>query len=148
MISLKQIAPEDDLGAICIQMAPNNWAKDNEMSQYKADNLRKFLESDKSLLLIAYDSNRIAGSALCYEIPHPDGEDTLYIHELDTHPDYRRQGVATQLMQELFNIAKDRGLTEVWLGADQDNPPANELYKSLRPTEIEPTITYSYKIQT
>ncbi len=147
MISLKQIAPTDDLGAICVQMTPDNWAKDNEMTQYEESRLRKFLDDNKNLLLLAYDGDKIAGSALCYELPHPanDGS-SLYVHELDTHPDYRRQGVATQLMQELFKIAKTRGLYEVWLGTEQDNAAANELYKSLDPYETELTATYSYKI--
>jgi ribosomal protein S18 acetylase RimI-like enzyme len=84
---------------------------------------------------------------LCYELPHPDGEDMLYVHELDTHPDFRRQGVGQALMQELFKIAKERGLSEVWLGADDDNQAANALYRKLGPSEEGSTTTYSYTVE-
>jgi len=134
-----------DLAAICAQMQPDQWAADNEMTSYQPEALRKFLDKG-GILMLAYEGDRIAGAALCYEISHPDGEDTLYVHELDTHPDFRRRGVGTQLMNELFKLAKERSYTEVWLGADQDNQAANALYRRLKPSEIDPSITYTYKV--
>jgi ribosomal protein S18 acetylase RimI-like enzyme len=127
-------------------MQPDNWAADNEMSSYKPEHMRRFLERG-GLFVTVIDGEKIAGAALCYELPHPDGDDTMYVHELDTHPDYRRQGVATMLMGEVFCIAKERGLKEVWLCADDDNPSANALYRKLRPTEEDKTVTYSYKVE-
>ena len=82
---------------------------------------------------------------LCYVLPHPAGEDALYVHELDTHPDYRRRGIATQLMQEVQKIAREKGLMEVWLGTETDNDAANGFYRSLNPSEVEPCIIYTYK---
>ena len=140
------VDPNHDLAAICAQMQPDQWAADNEMTSYQPEALRRFLDKG-GILMLAYEGDKIAGAALCYEIPHPDGEDTLYVHELDTHPDFRRRGVAKQIMSELFKLAKERGLHEVWLGADQDNEAANALYKSLSPSEIDPTVTYTYKAQ-
>lgn len=145
-VTIQRVGPADDLAAICTQINPKDWAEDNEMTSYQPDALKKFLANDQNLLLLAYDGEKIAGVALCYSLPHPSGEDTLYVHELDTHPNYRRQGIATQLLQETFKIAKEEGWDEVWLGADQDSLPANALYKSLQPTEIEPSVTYSYKV--
>lgn len=145
-IDLKATSKNDDLDYTCSQISADQWAADNEMTDYDEPALRSFLEDDKNILLIAWDEKKIAGMALCYEMPHPEGKNYLYVHELDTHPDYRRQGVATLLMKELMSIAKQRDCSELWLGADQDNPAANEFYKSLNPTEIEPTITYSYKV--
>jgi diamine N-acetyltransferase len=145
-MTIRQVKISDDLSSICAQMQPSNWDKANDMSSYQPEALKKFLEAG-GVLLLAYDGATIAGAALCYVLPHPSGDDTFYVHELDTHPSYRRQGVAKQLMQKAMALAKEQGLDEVWLGADQDNPPANHLYKSLLPTEIEPTTTYSYKVK-
>jgi ribosomal protein S18 acetylase RimI-like enzyme len=142
---LKLVNIRDDLDMVCAQMQPGLWGKDNEMTSYQPVHLKKFLENDQNLLLLAYDSDRIAGAALCYILPHPAGDHSLYVHELDTHPDYRRQGVATKLMQELFKIAKDRRLKEVWVGTETTNGVADAFYKSLMPYEIEPSIIYSYK---
>lgn len=143
---IQQVSIGDDLLDICRQMQPDNWAADNEMTSFQPERLRKFLDAG-GLLFLAWENDRIAGSALCYEMLHPAGEDTLYVHELDTHPDFRRQGVGTTLMEYLFEVARKRDLSEVWLGADNDNPAANALYNKLNPSEVDPTITYSYKVQ-
>lgn len=146
-LDLRLITPGNDLAAICEQMQPDAWAKDNEMTNYSSDKLRIFLEDDKNLLLLAYDGDKIAGAALCYEMPHPAGEDSLYVHELDTHPDYRRHGVATAIMQKLMEIAKERGMKELWVGTETENTKARSFYESLKPYEIEPSIIYSYKVK-
>jgi ribosomal protein S18 acetylase RimI-like enzyme len=143
-LTLVMITLSDNLENICAQMQPDLWGKDNEMTSYQPENLNKFLKCG-GLLLLAKDDEKIAGAALCYELPHPAGEHSLYVHELDTHPHYRRQGVATALMNELNKIAAHRGLTEVWLGTETDNDAANAFYKSLHPYEIEPSIIYAYK---
>lgn len=144
-IQIKQTTLDDDLEAICAQIQPELWGKDNEMTSYKPANFRKYLEAG-GISLLAYDGENIAGAALCYELLHPAGDDSLYIHELDTHPDYRHQGVATALMNEAMKIAKDRQLSEAWVGTETENV-ANEFYKTLNPYEIEPSVIYAYKVK-
>jgi aminoglycoside 3-N-acetyltransferase I len=116
------------------------------MTSYQPDQLKKFLKNDQNILLLAYDGDKITGVALCYELPHPAGEHSLYVHELDTHPDYRRKGVATQLMNKLRHIAKERGMIEVWVGTETTNEVADKFYRSLDPYEVEPSIIYAYKV--
>lgn len=146
MIVLKIISMSNNIDAICNQMTADNWAADNEMTNYQPEALKSFLINPKNILLLAYDGNKIAGAALAYEVPHPEGENYLYVHELDTHPDYRRQGVGTMLMKEVLKIAKERGCYELWLGTEDDNVAAQKLYESLNPAEIDKTITYTYKL--
>ncbi len=137
---------KDDLAAICVQMQPGNWATDNEMTAYEPGLLKAFLGKGNYLVLVL-DGDKIAGAATAYPLPHPaaDGS-SLYVHEVDTHPNYRRQGVATMLMQEMFKIAKEQGLYEVWVGADKGNKPAHNLYKKLNPYEQDPCMIYAYKL--
>lgn len=142
---LKQPSVHDNLGAVCAQMQPDLWAKDNEMTSYKPELLIKFLETGH-VLVLAYDGEKIAGVAIAYELPHPAGEHSLYVHELDTHPDYRRQGIGTQLMEEMKRIAKERDVKELWVGTEVDNTPANALYTKFNPTETEQAIIYSYDV--
>ena len=143
---LHQVSSTDDLQTICAQMQPDLWAKDNDMSSYQPKNLKMFLEQN-GIMLLAYSDDKIAGAAMCYRLPHPSGEDSLYIHELDTHPDFRRQGVATQLMNEVFKIGKELGVYEIWLATETNNDAANPLYKNLDPYEVEQSVTYSYKVK-
>lgn len=146
MIQLQIVTKEDNLESICAQMQPGLWAEDNRMTSYQPELLKKFLTSG-GLLILAKDGGKIAGAAIAHILQHPAGESSLYVHELDTHPDYRRQGVATLLMNKCKEIAKDMNLTEVWLGTETDNASANALYKTLNPYEIEPSVIYAYKVK-
>jgi ribosomal protein S18 acetylase RimI-like enzyme len=141
------VTADDDLIVICEQMQPGSWAKDNEMTSYQPGYLAGFLKDNKGFLLLAYDGKKIAGAALCYEMPHPAGDHSLYVHELDTHPDYRRHGVATTIMERLMEIAKERGLQELWVGTEMENTTARSFYMSLKPYETEEAVIYSYKVK-
>lgn len=143
---VKLITEADNLGPICAQMQPGNWAADNEMTSYSPSALKSFLADGANILLLAYDDERIVGAALAYEMPHPEDKKYLYLHELDTHPDYRRQGVGKLLMQELIAVGRSRGLSEMWLEVDNDNLGAQKLYDSFDPSAVDKTITYSYKL--
>lgn len=144
--TLHIVTLQDDVVAVCTQMQPDLWGKDNEMTSYQPENLKKFLDA-AGILLLAKDGEKIAGAALCYVLPHPAGEDSLYVHELDTHPDYRRKGIATQLMQKAMQIAKEKNLTEVWVGTETTNVTADAFYRSLDPYEVEPSTIYAYKVK-
>ena len=127
-----------------MQMQPGLWAEDNHMTSYKTELLKEFLEAG-NILLLAMDGDKIAGAVIAHKLLHPAGESSLYVHELDTHPDYRRQGVATVLMNKCKELAKEMGLTEVWLGTETDNNAANAFYKTLDPYEIESSVIYAYR---
>ncbi len=143
--TVRRISFDENPQAICAQMQPDTWGKDNEMTAYEPALLRSFLEAGNYLVL-AYEGDRIAGAATAYPLPHPSaGGSSLYVHEVDTHPDFRQRGVATKLMGELFAIAKEQGLSEVWLGADDGNEPAHALYKGLHPYEADHCTIYAYK---
>jgi ribosomal protein S18 acetylase RimI-like enzyme len=143
---LELLTTGDNVEAVCAQMQPDLWGKDNEMTSYQPDKLKAYLQAG-GVLILAKDGEKIAGAALCYLLPHPAGDDSLYVHELDTHPDYRRQNVATKLMQEAQKIAKEKNCTEVWVGTEATNTAADTFYRSLDPYEIEPSVIYAYKVK-
>jgi len=45
--------------------------------------------------MLAKDGDNIAGVTVAHILPDPSGKDMLLVFSLDTHPGYRRQGVAT-----------------------------------------------------
>ena len=140
------VTTESPIDKICQQFQPDRWGADNKMTSYQPKLLREFLANDKNILLFAYADSKIAGAALVYFLPHPASEDTLYVHELDVHPNFRRQGVAEGLMNEVFQISRERGCPEVWLEASSGNVPANTLYKKLAPNLIKDSVLYSWDI--
>jgi len=57
-------------------------------------------------------------------------KDHVYVGNLMTLPEYRRQGFARDLLRLSFQIAQERNLKRVGLGARADNTNAVSLYKS------------------
>lgn len=53
----------------------------------------------------------------------------VYIDELWTSPDYRRKGIALELMKKAFECQKETSAVEVRLYTGDDNIAAQELYK-------------------
>lgn len=118
------------------------------MEDYKEDALRRYLERRGNLLLVAYDGPVVVGTLLATTIQSPyKRQDWLYIDEVDVKPGYRRQGIGRSLMQTALANAKEDGLTEAWLGTDEDNQAANALYKTLGPNEVDKLIGYTYSLQ-
>ena len=145
-MQVEAVTLSDNLDAICSQMQPGLWGADNEMDSYEPERLRAFLKAG-SILLLAKDGENIAGVIVAHILPDPSGKNMFFVFSLDTHPNYRRQGVATMLMNKCKEIAKEKGLVEVWIIANSDNEPANSFYKSLSPDEVESSVMYAYKVQ-
>lgn len=145
-VIVESITVMDSLEAICARVQPELWGADNEMDSYEPEKLRAFLEAG-GILLLAKDGNKIVGVIVAHILPDPSGKNMFFVFSLDTHPNYRRQGVATMLMNKGKELAKAKGLAEVWIIANSDNEPANSFYQSLNPDEVEPSVMYAYKVQ-
>lgn len=123
---------------------PEEWGKDNELEPYDEGSLRQIVNNPDYILLIAYDGDKPVGIALAAKQLKPDGKHWLYVDELGVRPDYRQRGIARSLMEKLFEIAKEWNLEELWLGTEPDNKAANRLYSSLKPSETETFVGYTF----
>jgi ribosomal protein S18 acetylase RimI-like enzyme len=70
----------------------------------------------------------------------------LYVDELDTAVNYRRNGVATALMSEIKNLADETDSYELWLGTEKTNTGAQKLYEKLAPDEVEEFVGYTWNL--
>ncbi|NJM22451.1 MAG: GNAT family N-acetyltransferase [Richelia sp. RM2_1_2] len=75
----------------------------------------------------------------------PYGESWLYLDEIDVPLNLRKQSAGSLMMKELFEIARENGCVEVWLGMEKDNKIAQSFYESLQPTEVEEFVGYTFK---
>lgn len=80
---------------------------------------------DKSMcrMLLCYEDNQAVG--FLTEITYPSawsGGWTVYVDDLYVLPEYRRQGVATQLMDEVERYAKEIGAKRLQLLVEPHNP--------------------------
>ncbi len=70
--------------------------------------------------------------------PEPGGR-AFYVDSLATSEEFRRRGVATALLAEAEQIARDRGHTALTLDTWADNGPARALYAKFGFTEVTHT---------
>jgi len=85
------------------------------------------------------DGGRIAGFLLACRWPH---EPIGYVDVLAVHPDFRRRGLGTAMLQTAFARFAAEGLKEAQLGVASDNPTALRLYERIGMTPRRRVDTY------
>jgi aminoglycoside 3-N-acetyltransferase I len=84
------------------------------------------LADDRTIFVAAFDRDEPVGFAFGYLLPRRHGEPSmLFVYELDVAEAYRRRGIATRLLEELFAQA---GGVEAFVLTDDDNVAANATY--------------------
>lgn len=84
------------------------------------------------IVLVALDCDVVVGGLVAYELEKFEQErKEVYIYDFAVAENHRRKGIATELIQHLRRIAKDRRAYVLFVQADKDDGPAIELYESL-----------------
>lgn len=103
--------------------------------------LLSVLSDDKHVSLVATDgSGNVVGGLTAYvlqKIEQPHSE--IYLYDLAVLESYRRQGIATRLIEELKAVGRDLGAYVIFVQADNVDAPAVALYEKLcdsKETEI------------
>ena len=92
-----------------------------------------FFRSGNQTTILAFDGEKAVGCAtLCYinvmpTFDHPTGK-RAHLMNVYTNADYRRQGIARQMVTMLLDEARERGVTYISLDTTQSGEP---LYKAL-----------------
>lgn len=95
------------------------------------DQTRAFLKSDREFLWFAITDGQAVGFVSATSILHPDKRPHLFINELAVHNDWRRQGIATKLIETVIAFGGENALCPVWLAAEGDDQQAQAFYRSL-----------------
>lgn len=94
---------------------------------------REYFTNGDQTTVLAFDGERAIGCAtICYitlmpTVDHPTGK-RAHIMNVYTNADYRRRGIARQMITMLLDEARERGATYVSLDATENGRP---LYTSL-----------------
>lgn len=90
------------------------------------ENFSFVLENKNYLYLVAFFNENIvayAGASISYE----QGE----LLSICVDSSYRKQGLATKILKELFFILKHTGVLKIFLEVNKNNTPALNLYKKI-----------------
>jgi aminoglycoside 3-N-acetyltransferase I len=94
--------------------------------------LHKLLSDRKFIALVALIDGAMVGALAAYELVKYEAERSeIYIYDLAVLETYRRQGVATALIEALKPIADEAGAWVIYVQADPPDAPAVALYDKL-----------------
>lgn len=104
-----------EMEKICFPEDP--WSREMVAAEFSGLNPTRYYAAEEDGQLIAY--------AGIWIIP-PEG----YITNVAVHPDCRRKGIGSGVLQKLIEEASSEGVTDVTLEVRVSNAPAIALYKS------------------
>ena len=96
--------------------------------------LRNLLAGDSFIALAALNGDAVIGGLAAYELKKFEQERSeIYIYDLAVLQAFRRQGIATRLIEDLKIIAAQRGAWVIFVQADSgiEDQPAIALYSRL-----------------
>jgi aminoglycoside 3-N-acetyltransferase I len=109
----------------------------------------RFLADPTHHLLFAYDeAGRAVGMISGVETTHPDKGTEMFIYELGVAPAARLQGVATELVRTLGEIARKNGCYGMWVATEPDNQAAKATYRKAGANEEAPFMLLSWDLTT
>lgn len=94
--------------------------------------LRDLLGSRTFLAVAAIEGAEVVGGLAAYVLPKfEQARSELYIYDLAVSESYRRQGIATAMIEALKRIATERNIWVIFVQADHGDDPAIALYTKL-----------------
>ncbi len=96
--------------------------------------------------MVAEIQDKVVGTGTLYTGHYSTWTDSWYGHieDLYVDEDYRRQGVARRLIEEILAQADSRGLTRVELHTLESNKAAQNLYEEIGFTSTSILYDYSF----
>jgi ribosomal protein S18 acetylase RimI-like enzyme len=117
-ISIRLLAPGDE--GVVRALATYDGGGDPE----------ELLADPRTLMLVAFDGERPVGLVLAHELPRRHGDRSkLFVYDVEMAESHRRRGIASALLERLAELARERGIRVGFVLTDEDNVPANALYR-------------------
>lgn len=138
-ITLKRLTPGDE--AVFSNVDPDVFDE-----AIHPERMQAYLREPGHLMLLALDGDLVVGQCAAVIHRHPDKPTELYIDEVGTAASHLRRGIATAMMEEMFDWGRELGCGEAWLGTEVDNDAANALYRRFKPKEDQAIRYYLFEL--
>lgn len=110
----------------------------------RVDQTEAFLNNSDHYMVAAFVGDLMVGMASGVVNLHPDKDPALFVNEVGVRDEWQRKGIATRLMNALFDLVKPRGITGIWLATEIDNDAARGLYKHMNARETKGIVVYDW----
>ncbi len=138
-IEFKHLGPGDD--DLLERVAPEVF--DNAIDR---GNLAHYLGTPGHHLIVAISNGEIVGQLAAVVHRHPDLRPTeLFIDEVGVTPALQRLGIAGRLIEAAFELGRELGCAEAWVGTEPGNLPAKALYER-RSLPAEDFVMYAFTL--
>jgi len=110
----------------------NGLSEDISFDKEFIDSTREYFQNSFQTTVLAVDNDVIGCATICYikimpTFDHPSGK-RAHIMNVYTRYNYRRKGIAFQMMKILIEDAKQKGVTEISLDATELGRPLYEKF--------------------
>ena len=114
----------------------------------RPDRLAAYLSQSGHFMVVALADGVVVGQCAAVIHRHPDKVTELYIDEVGVSPAFQRQGIARKMLDAMFDIGRENGCEEAWVGTEQDNVAARALYESRKEPHgsAEDFVMYVYRL--
>jgi len=104
-----------------------------------------FFEDEKNILLVSHTNGKLSGFLWAYVLLSPyNVSPKMFLYSIDVFGEFRRQGIASQLIGELNNIARTLNCREMFVPTSKNNLPAMGLYKKTQGKLEDDGVTFTY----
>lgn len=94
----------------------NQSAKLGELAKYSAARLRAATSADPGSVLVAKIGQELAGFCFTHE-----DDATTWLAWFGVHPNHRRKGIGTALLEAIEQMALEQGRHKIWCDSRTDN---------------------------
>jgi aminoglycoside 3-N-acetyltransferase I len=145
-MNYKQLTPTDT--ALVVQLmqvfAEAFEDSDTYLAKPPTQNYTERLLHNPTIIVLAAtnEGGSVVGGLIAYELQKfEQARSEIYLYDLAVTKEYRRQGIATGLIDELKVLAKNRQAELIFVQADNEDKPAVALYTKLA-SSIEREVTH------
>jgi aminoglycoside 3-N-acetyltransferase I len=98
----------------------------------------KFFESNINILLVGFVNSKPVGFLYAYLLEDlKSSQPSIILYSIDVFKNYRRKGIATQLIDKLKSISLSHNCRKIFVVTEAQNSPAINLYRKTGSEEIE-----------
>lgn len=149
MVSIRPFEEKDNTSILAMEKLCPQGNEKYAMGADKSPNAAaRYDLYDNSKFLVAEDEGKVVGSIGCTLKKSLSEYSYVYITEVNVHPDFRKLGIASQLIKEVEKYASDNGADHIYCYIFEPNNASKSLFTELgysNPLDIQACAISVYK---